>query len=152
MNVDFVSEDDLDTFEGFLRYQAVDPATAKPEELAVFRKLFDEAQAKKAASSRLGPMKLRSLKPNEYRYAVAIRHGSDLFLTLFIRRDPKGDVYVMIPRGRGQWNPHGSYHSDGTFHHKSYDHKVIADKRQPIGKQFKGREHLGGFAGHAQKA
>ena len=44
MAEDFISEDDLNTFEGFLRFQAVDPATASADELAIFRKLFDEAR------------------------------------------------------------------------------------------------------------
>ena len=31
---EFISEDDLDTFEGWLRYQAIDAATLMPGELA----------------------------------------------------------------------------------------------------------------------
>jgi hypothetical protein len=42
---DFISEDDLDTFEGWLRYQAVDPTTVTADELANWRSLFDEARA-----------------------------------------------------------------------------------------------------------
>jgi hypothetical protein len=151
MTSNFISEDDLDTFEGWLRYQAFDPTTATPEELAAFRQLFEEAQAKTAATPKLGLMKLNALKPGEYRYTVAVREGPDLLMTLLIRRDPKGDVYVMVPRGRGKWNPHASYHRDGTFHHKSHDHKMLADKRQALN-AFRGCEHLGMFGGHGPKS
>ena len=34
---DFISEDNLLTFEGFLKYQAVDPAMLTPDELAMWR-------------------------------------------------------------------------------------------------------------------
>src|SRR5205085_12023482 len=39
MASDFISEDDLDTFEGWMRYQAFDRASATPEEVAAFRQL-----------------------------------------------------------------------------------------------------------------
>ena len=41
---EFISEDDLKTFEGWLRYQAVDAATTAPEELERWRRYFDEAR------------------------------------------------------------------------------------------------------------
>ena len=41
---EFISEDDLHTFEGWLKYQGVDGATAPPDELAMWRGLFDEAK------------------------------------------------------------------------------------------------------------
>src|SRR5262245_16785156 len=123
---DFISEDDLDTFEGDLRYQAIDPATASPEAIASFRQVFEEAQKAKATSPKLGRMKLRDLRSSEYRCAVVVREGSDLFITLWVRRDPKGDVYVLMPRNQG--NPHASYHRDGTFHHKSYGHQMAGSK------------------------
>jgi hypothetical protein len=116
-----LNKDERDTFEGYLRYHQQNPTTASPEALASFRKAFEEWQTKKAATPKPGRMKLRDLKPGEYRYAVAVREGSELFMTLFIRRDPKGDVYVMIPRGRGSGNPRTSYHHRGRFHHKSYN-------------------------------
>ncbi len=50
---DFISEDDLDTFEGYLRYQAIDPTTATPEVLASFRETFEEAQKAKATTRSL---------------------------------------------------------------------------------------------------
>ena len=99
-----------------------------------------------------GRMKLRDLKPGEHRYAVAVREGSDLFMTLFIRRDPKGDVYVMIPRRRGSENPHASYHRDGTLHHKNYDRPMMPSDRQSlIDGGFKGCEHICMFGEHAPK-
>jgi hypothetical protein len=37
---EFISEDDLKTFEGWLRYQGVDAATNAPEELQMWQGLF----------------------------------------------------------------------------------------------------------------
>jgi hypothetical protein len=91
------------------------------------------------------------LKPGEHRYAVAVRDGSDLWLTLWIRRAAKGDVYVLIPRGDREWDPHTTYHRDGTFHAKSYGAKLDTKKRQPLTAGFRGAEHLGGFMGHGPK-
>jgi len=39
---DFISEDDLLTFEGWLKYQAADPAAMTPEQLTEWQGLFDE--------------------------------------------------------------------------------------------------------------
>lgn len=147
---DFISNDDLNTFEGYLRYQAIDPATTTPEVLAQFREVFDEAMAKRFATPPMGQLfkpKPDGQKPGEFKYAVAIRDGTDLWLTMTVRRDHKGDVYVIYPRHEG--NPHASYHRDGTFHQKSDDYKMMSSKRQPLtAEAFKGFEHMGMFAGH----
>jgi len=37
MSVDFISEDDLNTWEGFLRRHQIDPRTATPDVMADFR-------------------------------------------------------------------------------------------------------------------
>jgi hypothetical protein len=87
----------------------------------------------------------------ECRYAVAVREGVDLWLTTLVRRAPKGDVCVLIPRDDPGWNPHTSYHRDGMFHSKSFDRKIPAgQKRQPLD-SFRGCEHLGMRAGHGPK-
>jgi len=58
----------------------------------------------------------------------------------------------MIPRGTEGWDPHISYHLDGTLHTKSYGQKFLSPmKRQPLGNTFKGAVHLGSYAGHAPK-
>jgi hypothetical protein len=150
-SADFISEDDLNTFEGFLRVQAIDPMTATPDELARFRQFFDEAMASQAATPPFGEMKFKPM-PRECRYAVAVRDGSDLWLTTWVRRAPRGDVYVLIPRNDRDWNPHTSYHSDGTFHSKTFfDHKIAYPKKQPLTAAFKGCEHMGMFAGHGPR-
>jgi len=98
-------------------------------------------------------MKLRMV-PGEYRYAVAFREGADLWLTLWVRRSPKGEFFVMIPRGDRGWNPHASYHLDGTFHSKTFNDKKMGppQKRQPLTGKFRGTEHLGAYGGHIPKA
>jgi hypothetical protein len=42
-------------------------------------------------------MKLRPV-PGEHRYAVTVEEGSDLWLTLWVRRSPNGKFFVMPPR------------------------------------------------------
>jgi hypothetical protein len=83
MDDDFISEDDLLTFEGFLKYQAV-PATSTPEELEIWRRLFDEATRCRESSPKAGLMKLQAV-PGEQKYAVALRDGSELWLTMWVR-------------------------------------------------------------------
>jgi hypothetical protein len=148
---EFISEDDLSTFEGWLKYQAVDEATATPEELENWRNLFDEVRESSAATPKVGLMKLRPLAPGEHRYAVAVREGSDLWLTLWVRRSPKGEFFVMIPRSDQDWNPHTSYHLDGTVHVKTFDRKFGSQKRQPLTGAFRGTAHLGAYHGHGPK-
>jgi hypothetical protein len=150
---EFISEDDLRTFEGWLRYQAVDQAAVTSDELADWRSVFDEVRENSAATPKVGLMKLKPLVPGEYRYAVAIGEGSDLLLTLWVKRSPKGEFFVMIPRGDRGWDPHASYHLDGTFHSKSFGHKfdLKQQKRQRLTGAFRGTEHLGAYAGHGPK-
>jgi len=59
------------------------------------------------ASPKVGLMKLTLVK-DEYRYAVAVREGSNLRLTLWTRRSRKGEIFVMLPRGDRHWDPHTS--------------------------------------------
>jgi hypothetical protein len=165
---DFISEDDLKTFEGWLRYQGVDASTTAPEELQKWRGIFDDMEQRIAASPKVGRMKLNPLQPNEYRYAVAVRDGSDLWLVLWVRRSPKGEFFVMVPRGEAfaimersgpgrksrkrDWNPHASYHLDGSLHMKSYDDRVLPPQKcQPLTGKFKGTVHLASFSGHGPR-
>jgi hypothetical protein len=148
---DFISEDDLNTFDGYLRYQGIDPKTAAPEVLEQFRAVFEEAKAKRAATPPMGEIfKPTGAKQGEFKIAVAVRDGEQLLQTMTVRRDHKGDVYVIYPRQEG--NPHTSYHACGTFHHKSDNHAMMSQKRQPLTDTFKGCEHMGMFAGHEPKA
>jgi len=95
------------------------------------------------------PMELKPPRTGEHRYAVAIRAGANLWLTLWVRRSPKGEFFVMVPRTERDWTPHASYHLDGTHHMKSYGHPSFPRKRQPLTGLFKGTENLCCFAGHA---
>jgi hypothetical protein len=147
----FISEDDLDTFEGWLKYQAIDAATLTAEQLTMWRGYFEEAKQRGAATPKVGLMKLRSI-PGEYRYAVALRDGSGLWLTLWIRRSPKGEFFVIIPRSDREWDPHTSYHLDGTVHSKSFNVRLPhVRKLQPLTGPFRGTAHLGAHAGHGPK-
>jgi hypothetical protein len=144
---DFTSEDDLNTFDRYLRYQGIDPATTAPDVLTQFREVFDEAMAKRLATPPMGEIfkpKAASAKQGESKIAIAVRDGEQLLLTMTVRRDPKGDVYVIYPRQEG--NPHASYHADGTFHHKSDNYAMMSAKRQRLTDGFQGCEHMGMFA------
>ena len=59
MASDSISEDDLNTFEGYLRLQAIDPSTAGLDVLAMYRQSFDEAMAIRATTPKLGAMKFK---------------------------------------------------------------------------------------------
>jgi hypothetical protein len=145
---DFISEDDLNTFEGWLNYQAVDPATLTPDELNQWRESFEEGQKNK--DPQMGLLKLKA-RPGERLYGVAVRDSDNLWLVLWIRRNRNGEFFVMVPRAKSGWDPHNSYHRDGTFHSKSFDRKLSVQKRQPLTGKFHGTEHLGAFVGYGPK-
>jgi len=96
-------------------------------------------------------MKLRPI-PGVHRYAVAVREASNLWLTLWVQRSRRGEFFVMIPRGDSSWDPHTSYHLDGTLHMKSFGNKVLSKKCQPLTGEFRGTEHLGAYGGHGPKS
>jgi hypothetical protein len=148
---DFISEDDLLVFDGFLKYQGVNPAATTQKDLEMWRGFFDEATERRKSSPKVGLMKLQPI-PDEEKYAVAIQDGSELWLTLWIRCSRKGEVFIMYPRGDRDWNAHASYHVDGTFHHKGHGAILGAQKRQPLTAVFKGNEYLGDFAGHGTRS
>lgn len=98
-------------------------------------------------------MKLKPLGQGEVRYAVAVREGADLWLTLWVRRSPKGEFFVFVPRTDNRaWDAHASYHLKGTFHSKSFRHKARLPKKQPLTSAFHGTEQMGRFAGYFPKS
>jgi hypothetical protein len=146
------NEGPLRSLDEYLRYQGIDPATAAPDVLAQFLEEFDKAVAKRRATLPMGEIfkpKRTAAKHGDFKIAVAVRDGDQLWATITVRRDPKGDVYVLYPRHED--NPHASYHRDGTFHHKSANHVIARKLRQPLNSAFKGCEHIGVFAGHGPK-
>jgi hypothetical protein len=46
----FVSEDDLQTFEGWLTYQGVDPSTLTAEQLEMWREIYDDVRQRADAT------------------------------------------------------------------------------------------------------
>lgn len=142
---EFMSEDDLETFEDYLLYQAIDPLTTPRDVLQQLRQIFDEAMAAKASMEKVGEYGFKPLVPGERRYAVVVREGDELLLAAWIRRSPMRDVYVLMPHLEG--NSHTSYHRDGTVHNKGFDHKTTVAKKQPLTAAFKGCEHVVMYAG-----
>jgi hypothetical protein len=149
MASNFIDEDDLNTFPGWLKYQAIDPSMVTPDQLATLESEYE----KRSTGSKVGLMKLLPLHlVGDHRNAVAVRDGDDLWLTLWLRRNKKGEFFVMTPRAERGWNPHVSYHLDGAFHAKSYDGVWTKTTRQPLTCPFRGAEYLGSFAGHSPKS
>ena len=148
---EFISAYDLKTLEGWLRYQGFEAATMAPDTLANWRCMFDEVQRQCAANPKVGLMKIKPV-PDEYKYAVAVREDTCLWLVLWVRRSPKGEFFVLRTMGDRDWNPHTSYHLNGTLHMKSHDRKVLTpQKRQPLTGPFRGTVDLGIEAGYAPK-
>lgn len=138
------------SFEEWLRYQHFGPVDPNGEAYGRLREAYEQARSK-AASHDVHNV-VRTPPPlGEVRYAVAIEQDEKLWLTLWIRRSPKGEIFVFWPRGRGEWNPHTSYHRDGRFHSKSDGVKAGVQHRQRLDR-FAGTEHLGVFAGHGTGA
>ena len=147
---EFIGEDDVNTFEGWMKYQAIDIAQLDEAGLAIWRRIFDEAQQRSLATPKVGLMQLRAVS-GEYRYAVAVEDGSNLWLTLWVRRSRKGEFFVMLPRGDSDWDPHTSYHLEGDLHMKGHGQKFLAQKRQPLTSPFRGTQSLGTYYGHGPK-
>lgn len=148
---EFISEDGLNTFEGWSRYQAINLSTLTEEQLATWRGFFDEARRRSEANPKVGLMKLQPV-PGEFKYAVAVREGDGLWLVLWVRRSPKGEFFVMKPIGDREWDPHTSYHLNGNVHMKSHDRKVLPPrKRQPLTGVFRGCEPIFMYGGYAPK-
>ncbi len=148
---EFISEDSLKTFEGWLSYQAADVAAIPPDQLAMLRVAFDRGRERSLATPKVGLMKLQPV-PGQHLYAVAIREDSDLWLTLWVRRSQKGEFFVMVPRGDRDWDAHTSYHLDGTRHAKSFGRAHHSQKFQPLTGAFRGAVNLGTYKGHSPKS
>jgi hypothetical protein len=136
----------LDTFDDWLKYQQID-RQALPEDVEVILHGGYERARSAFKAHDVHSVVRRPRPAGEHRYAIAIEDGANLWLTFWVKRSPEGECFILYPRGRGTWNPHASYHSDGRYHQKSYDQKFGAQQRQPLD-QFKGTEHLGMFGGH----
>ncbi len=148
--LDYIGEDDLDTYEGWLKFQGLDLSTLTEEEAAGLRELFETAVKARATACKVGRMKLK--RPGQSTYAIAIRDGGDLWLALWIKRSMKPEYFIFHPTADGNWNPHSSLHKDGTFHLKSHDIVTIPPRhKQPPG-SIKGSEDLGAYGGFAPKA
>ena len=74
--------DDRLTLDGWLKNQGVDPAT--PEELEMWRGLFDETMELLRNAPKLGRMK-QPRKPGEQRYAIAVEDAGDSWLTFWVK-------------------------------------------------------------------
>ena len=148
----FIDEDELDTFDGWLNYQAIDSMTLSPEQRAQWFAIFEEVQARVRSTPKVGVMKFSERESAGSQFALAIEKESMLYLALWIRRARKGDIYVFYPHGANGGNSHSSYHVDGRYHHKSHGRKTLPRQRQSLDENFRGIEHLGSFGGFGPKS
>jgi hypothetical protein len=141
-----------DAFDDWLRAHQIDSRELTDEAAASLRRAFDAVQLA-IDDARSSTMFGKPCPQGEQRHAIAIEDGDDLRLGLVIRRSKRGEIFILIPRG-SEWDPHSSYHADGTYHHKSYGQvfKSNLPKRQPLGPSFKGTEHLGSIYGFGTAA
>jgi len=143
---EFVSEDELPSYEQWLQSQNfVDDPSATEQEL-LFRACYESMRQAALATPKFGPANLKP-KAGEYRYAVAVEEAGRLWIALWVRRSPRGDMYVLTPRADEGWNPHISYHADGRLHMSSFDRKFTVQWRQPPTVEFREFEHLGAIYG-----
>jgi hypothetical protein len=147
--LEYIHEDELSTYEGWLKYQAFDPSSMTEDEAIAARELFNAAVNARTTADRVGRMKLK--RPGDTLYAVAVREGADLWLALWVKRSRKGEFFIFHPTSDRDWAPHSSLHSDGTFHMKGHDKAVLRFQRQRPD-SIKGTEHLGGYMGYSPKA
>ena len=85
------------------------------------------------------------------RYAVAVREGSDLWLTLWVRSSRRGEFFVVVPRGERDSDPTQVIHLDGTLHIESHGHKTLETKVQPLAGAFRGTVGLGTYGGYGPR-
>ena len=148
-NNEFINEDDLKSFEGWMNYQRKDISAISSQELEVLSSLYNQLRRQSDNRSKLGRMKLGSID-GQCLYAVAVEEGSNLWLTLWVRRSPKGEFFVMLPRTDGG-DHHTSYHLDGALHRKAHGRKDPSVKLQPLTGDFRGVVGLGTYYGHGPK-
>lgn len=137
--------DYLESFERWLEYQKLAGKLLPADVEERLRSQYVDALDRAVAQD---PSRWMSKSPvaGEYRYAVVIDDGKNQWVTLCVKRSPRGEYFVLVPRER-EWDPHASYHLDGEYHQKSYGTKVMVQQHQRLD-QFKGTEHLGNFMGH----
>src|SRR5438093_4729633 len=92
MDRDF-TEDELNTFDGWVRYQQFNLTAMSADQLAKLRMGFDEMMREKASRGPLGRMKLKPMPAGELRYAIAVKEADGLWLVLWIRRSPEPAVF-----------------------------------------------------------
>ena len=137
-----------------LAFQPVDPRgeVAPPGSARALLPPFKEDAPLRPKRSRETPLvKLGPPEPDEQRYAVAIRDGSNLWLTLWVRcSHPKGEIFVMLPRRDRGWNVHASYHCNGTMHIKAHGDAKTRQKGQKLTTAFRGFQRFVHFSGHGK--
>jgi hypothetical protein len=62
----------------------------------------------------------------------------------WVRREPKGDVYVNWPRDDLKWKPHASFHASGQHHQKSHNRKMALAHCEKPDANFRGARMVAG--------
>lgn len=83
------------------------------------------------------------------RWAIAVQHpDGDLRLFWRIRRSDHGEIFLVFAAGQDYereggipFDPHTSWHKDGTVHSKSFNRKMGGKAGQTPDARFKGTEY-----------
>ena len=133
-----------------MNYQLGGIATLERGQLEMWRAMFDERMKQKLSAAKVGLMKFKPV-PGQYLYAVAVREDNNLWLALWIKKTYKGEIFVFMPRADRSWDPHTSYHLDGTLHAKTFGRAIHPQKHQPLTDQFRGAENVSSVTGFGPK-
>src|SRR5438046_3101170 len=93
---------------------------------------------------------MNSVKAKPYVIGICVRYDDGKIYTLeFVRFKANGDLIMSQPTGDyaklgngKKFDPHVTYHRDGTFHAVSYGNHEHRKKRQPLDASFSGFENL----------
>lgn len=124
-----------------MAHQGLSPTHPEVGDLSDWQEAYEETCEKLRQARAVGTMRLRKSAANLL-YAVAVEDEAGLWLTLWVKRSRKPEYFVMIPRSNRKWDPHASWHFDGRFHHKTYDHRMASQKRQRPDASFKDSENM----------
>jgi hypothetical protein len=149
---------DIDTFEEWRKHHGYDgydgyDGEASEDQLTKWRIEFASDMARREAA-RATVFFSKPPPPGEYRHAVIMEDGTFVLVVSrrFKKREGVWECFVLMQRDNDpdpnepDWDPHATYHADGTYHQKSFNQKFMVQQRQPLN-QFKGSEHLGQFQG-----
>ena len=96
---ELIGYDNLPTFEEYLKFQGYDPDNLTSADRDMWRETYDIAMHRAATTPKAGPRKRFRRVRGQPKYAVAIDDRFGLWLTLWVRCNQTGEIFIVIPRG-----------------------------------------------------